>query len=94
MTDPRWRRLEELFFAAAELRGAARSALLESACGDDCALRQEVESLLEMDDAAAGNGLFIEGAIREAAGDLFSAEVGASNEPDPTPEDAGPSGDQ
>jgi serine/threonine protein kinase len=45
--DPRrWRRLDELFSAALELRPAARAELVRSACGDDDALRDELLALL------------------------------------------------
>ena len=47
LSPRRWQRIEDLFFAALDLEPAARSAFLEEACGDDSALREELESLLE-----------------------------------------------
>jgi serine/threonine protein kinase/tetratricopeptide (TPR) repeat protein len=42
----RWQRVKELFSSTLEREPAHRSAFLEKACGEDQALRQEVESLL------------------------------------------------
>ena len=41
-----WRKLEELFHGALELDPIERSRYLERSCGDDAALRSEVESLI------------------------------------------------
>ena len=46
MTPERWKQIERVFTAAAELHGDKRVAYLDEACGDDMVLRQEVESLL------------------------------------------------
>ncbi len=46
MDATRWQRVEQLFHQALELRAEARDAYLHAACGDDRALRAEVESLL------------------------------------------------
>ena len=62
MAPPRWQQLEELFHAMLELPPERRGAALAAACGDDAALREEVERLLHADghasafvgDAAAG----------------------------------------
>jgi serine/threonine protein kinase len=43
---------KELFLSALDLPGSARAAFLTEACGDDAALRKEVESLLEFHEAA------------------------------------------
>ena len=43
----RWRRVEELFYAALELEGEARDKFLHTACGSDTELLHEVQSLLE-----------------------------------------------
>ncbi|MEM9557165.1 MAG: serine/threonine-protein kinase [Acidobacteriota bacterium] len=50
-----WRRIEEVFAAAAELPAAERAAHLDAACGDDARLRARVAALLaaETDDADA-----------------------------------------
>ncbi len=42
----RWRQIEDLFYAAVDLEGEARSAFLDQACGSNLQLRQDVESLL------------------------------------------------
>ena len=47
MTPERWREIERLYHAALERSAEERAAFLTEACGDDGALRREVESLLE-----------------------------------------------
>src|SRR5271163_2572586 len=51
MSDERWRRIEELFHAAADLAPAERSAFLINACDGDDELRRQVEALLAQDGA-------------------------------------------
>src|SRR5437763_12571483 len=46
MNQEQWKQIEALFEAALEREPAARAAFLDEACGDDPALRREVESLL------------------------------------------------
>jgi eukaryotic-like serine/threonine-protein kinase len=46
LSDDRWARLEALFDDARALAAAARAAFLDAECGDDAALRAELESLL------------------------------------------------
>src|SRR5690242_16846036 len=46
MTAERWKQVEALFESALEREPAERAAFLDQACGDDAALRKEVESLL------------------------------------------------
>lgn len=46
MTPERWRRIEEIFHEALERGPQGRDAFVAAACGDDRALREEVESLL------------------------------------------------
>jgi serine/threonine-protein kinase len=70
----RWRRLQELFEATADLALEQREPYLTSACAGDDELRREVEALLRSD-AEAGN--FIEQAIWRGS-DLLLA-----GEPDP-----------
>jgi eukaryotic-like serine/threonine-protein kinase len=48
MTADRWQQVQKLFLVAVEQRRSARLAFLEQACAGDNALRQEVESLIEM----------------------------------------------
>ena len=47
-----WDRVQEIFLQAVDLCPAERSQVLDSACGDDDGLRQEIESLLQEDAAA------------------------------------------
>ena len=56
MRQERWRTVEELFESALERRPEDRAAFLDQACGDDEALRREIESLLTAD-ARAGDFL-------------------------------------
>src|SRR5436305_1040361 len=49
MTSERWRRIEEIYHAAAELDAAARNPFLAESCGDDVELRREVAALLAID---------------------------------------------
>jgi serine/threonine protein kinase/tetratricopeptide (TPR) repeat protein len=44
-----WERLQEIFLTAADLPEGEQQAWLDTACGDDAALRAEVESLLRAD---------------------------------------------
>lgn len=47
-----WRRIKELYAAAGELRGGARGAYLDEACGGDADLRAQLEELLTADEQA------------------------------------------
>ena len=49
-----WRRLQEVFDAAAEIDPAARGAFLDEQCAGDPLLRQQVDSLLLHYDADSG----------------------------------------
>jgi eukaryotic-like serine/threonine-protein kinase len=53
MEPDRWRQVEALCQAALERRASVRAAFLATACGDDEALRREVESLLAHEAEAA-----------------------------------------
>lgn len=66
MTPERWRKVEELFHAAADLPASQQSAHLTEACGPDEELRREVASLL----AYANRQNNIRSAVVEAAGEL------------------------
>jgi len=65
VTPDRWERIGRLYSAASELPAEARAGFLRDACGDDHALRGELESLLASN-AAAGQFLNV-GAISDAA---------------------------
>jgi serine/threonine-protein kinase len=67
----RWRRVQELFEAAADLGPSQQAACLASACAGDDELRREVEALLRSDAEA---GSFIEHAIRRGSDLLLAAE--------------------
>jgi serine/threonine protein kinase len=54
MTPERWREVRAVFAQALERELAKRAAFLDEACGNDAALRQEVESLLRADAGASG----------------------------------------
>ena len=56
MTPERWKRLSDLFDRALEVPPAERPAFLVRACGEDVALREDVERLLESDAHADGLG--------------------------------------
>jgi hypothetical protein len=50
----RWRQIETICHAALGREGAARSAYLDQACGNDGSLRREVEALLARESDAHG----------------------------------------
>ena len=52
MTPERWEQIAHLYQAALEQPSEARAKWLAEACGDDAALRREVESLIAREDAA------------------------------------------
>ena len=54
MEPERWKRVEELYNAALQVAAEDRSAFLERECHGDHNLREEVESLLECEQSAAG----------------------------------------
>jgi len=66
MTDQaaHWRRVEQLCAAALERTGVERAAFLRDACGDDEALRHEVEQLLAQESQADG---FLHGSVATVA---------------------------
>src|SRR5678815_4174068 len=51
ITHDSWQRIKEIFQSAQELTAADRVDFLNRACGDDAALREEVEALLTADDS-------------------------------------------
>ena len=60
MDRHRWEQIKSVFEKAYELRPESRASFLSQACGDDAALRSEVEALLEHDRRA---GSFLEGNV-------------------------------
>ena len=72
----RWARAADLFSRATELSSTERDAFLTLECGDDTALRREVDSLIAFDhteDSGFGSG--VRGAVIDAAGTLDQAAV-------------------
>ena len=70
--DPgRWSRAADLFSRASDLPAAERTAFLDGQCGDDAALRTEVESLLQFDHGENPDfGGSVRGAVASAAAAL------------------------
>src|SRR5207248_3469701 len=65
MTPERWEQVGKLYQAALALPPYERDTFLDDACGDDTAMRREVESLLAAEDVA---GSFLAaGAMKDAA---------------------------
>src|SRR5437016_11597665 len=65
MTPERWEQVGKLYQAALALPPYERETFLDDACGDDTAIRREVESLLAAEDVA---GSFLAaGAMKDAA---------------------------
>ena len=60
----RWQRIESVFYAALDRPPAERPTFLDQACGDDAALRKEVQSLLDASDKTLG---FLQKPVQEAA---------------------------
>jgi len=52
LTPERWAQIEELFHRAVECDAKQRTALLDSACGNDWELRREIEALLSSEGSA------------------------------------------
>lgn len=52
-----WRLVDEMFHAALERPLSERSGFLETACGDDAALREEISSLIDSDERASEESL-------------------------------------
>ena len=77
MNADRWRRLEELFAAAAALDSGARERFLDVECGGDPGLRRDVESLLAAGEEA---GDFIVAAVDDAASSLATEDDDRSGE--------------
>jgi Tol biopolymer transport system component/tRNA A-37 threonylcarbamoyl transferase component Bud32 len=69
VTIERWRQIEGIYQAAADLHAREQRAFLDRACGSDCDLRTAIDRLLSTD----GNfDVAVEAAIRDEAEDLAS----------------------
>ena len=71
ISPERWQRIEQIYCQALERESHARAAMLDDACAGDAALRQEVESLLASEPAAAD---FIESSALDIAADMLTRE--------------------
>jgi serine/threonine protein kinase/tetratricopeptide (TPR) repeat protein len=78
MTTDRWRRINELFHAAATLDPANREVYLAEASGDDVELRREVENLLIGNESAEASmpTVSIRQVVRQLAEEFDSAAIG------------------
>ena len=72
MQPSSWERTQKLFFEAADLPPEAQARFLDSACGDDAALRAELESLLAAD---RKNGEGVASAVESAAALFFGGDA-------------------
>ena len=70
MTPERWRKIEEIYHAALEVRGDQRAAYLKEACAGDSDLLREVESLLAQAKTADS---FLETPALAGAAKMFGA---------------------
>ncbi|MHC5024799.1 MAG: serine/threonine-protein kinase, partial [Planctomycetota bacterium] len=79
MTDERRQAVRRVFMEVADLTGEAREAALAEACGDDAALRAEIETLLRAEAQAGG---FMGDPTKAAAGaqDAVETIAGAPRE--------------
>jgi hypothetical protein len=71
MDAERWQTVERLYHATLECEESQRAAFLTSACGDDEALRREVESLVSYGNRT---GRFIEGSALEVVAPALAGE--------------------
>src|SRR5262245_5101933 len=71
MEPERWKRIERLYTAALERKASQRAAFLDETCGNDHALREEIESLLACQAEAES---FIEGPALGVAAQLLADE--------------------
>ncbi len=65
MDPQRWNRIKEIFDAACEVPPDARAAFLERACGDDVAMREEIQGLFDEEDRVHS---MLDGVAIEATG--------------------------
>src|SRR3989442_14046791 len=68
MKQERWQKVKEIFNSAVQYEPEERAAFLLQACGEDEALRKEVESLIASHDK---DGSFIDSPAYEAAAELM-----------------------
>ena len=90
MTPERWQQIELIYDAASLREGADQSAFLDQACGNDGALRREIESLLV---ASREAGSFIETSAAaltdtNVASDILAGALSTQNNESPVPDAA------
>ena len=71
----RWRQIEQIWEAALKRQPSERAAFLKEACGQDEALRREVEQLLAHEETAK---VFLEVPALETAAKVLAEDQGAS----------------
>jgi serine/threonine protein kinase len=74
VTPGAWARIEQIYLEASQLAPADRGEYLDRACGGDGALREEVESLLDVDFGGTG---FLSAPPSRLAADLLDRHPGA-----------------
>jgi serine/threonine protein kinase/tetratricopeptide (TPR) repeat protein len=81
MTPEHWRRVEDIFQAALDLNAEERARYMSVACGEDAALRRDVEHLLLQHESGAGPtfhvGKDVLDSIEELADPLIGMRLGA-----------------
>jgi eukaryotic-like serine/threonine-protein kinase len=80
--NERWQQIEWLYHAAREMDASARADFLAKACGEDTALRAEVESLLAQDEEV---GSFLQSPAIEMAAASLASELSAAQGDDRPP---------
>src|SRR5277367_727239 len=78
MDAERWQTVERLYHATLECEESRRAAFLTRACGEDEALRREVESLISYGKRSAG---FIEGSALEVVAPALAREEALGHDP-------------
>ena len=71
MTPERWQKVKEIFNSAIQHEPAERASFVSGACGDDKALRREVESLIASHEK---DGSFIDSPAYQEAAELLVDE--------------------
>src|SRR5437899_8199837 len=71
MTPERWEQVGKIYQAALALQPDERETFLDDTCGDDTAMRREVESLLAAEDGA---GSFLAGGAMNDAAKMLAGE--------------------
>jgi hypothetical protein len=78
LTSERWRRIEEIYYAALARGESERAAFLADASAGDEALRREVQCLLDQPTSADG---FLEGPALAVAARMLGEDADPDNQP-------------